>query len=149
MVDRVAKAFFHLLAQSTTLKKAASKYGMRKPTSFARRFIAGETVEEAIAAARALERQHLSHTLDLLGESVSSLETADAATRQYLQLIDAVTAAGIERNVSLKLTQLGLDVDTATAIDNMRKILERSEPAGFFVRIDMESSAHTEASLEI
>src|SRR5207249_2890687 len=108
-----------------------------------------ETVEEAIAAARALERQHLSHTLDLLGESVSSLETADAATRQYLQLIDAVTAAGIERNVSLKLTQLGLDVDTATAIDNMRKILERSEPAGFFVRIDMEGSAHTEATIDI
>src|SRR5205814_212834 len=60
-----------------------------------------------------------------------------------------VTTLGPSRNVSLKLTQLGLDVDTATAIDNVRKILERAEPAGFFVRIDMEGSAHTEPTLEI
>jgi proline dehydrogenase len=149
MLDRAAKSFFHLIARSTLLKKAASRYGMRRPHSFARRFIAGETVEEAIAAARALEQQRLLLTLDLLGESVSSLETADAATRQYVQLLEAITRCGIERNVSLKLTQLGLDVDTATAVDNLRKILERAEPAGFFVRIDMESSAHTEPTLEI
>jgi proline dehydrogenase len=149
MLDRAAKAFFHLLAQSTILKRAASKYGMRSPSSFARRFIAGETVDEAIAAARSLEQRRLLLTLDLLGESVTSLESADAATRQYVQLIDAVVKAGIERNVSLKLTQLGLDVDTATAVDNLRKILERAEPAGFFVRVDMESSAHTEPTIEI
>ena len=149
MLDRAAKAFFHLLAQSTALKKAVSRYGMRKSTSFARRFIAGETVEEAIEAARELEERRLLHTLDLLGESVSSLETADAATRQYVQLLEAVISAGIERNVSLKLTQLGLEVDTAMAVDNLRKILERAESAGFFVRIDMESSAHTEPTLEI
>ena len=149
MIDRAARTFFHLLAQSTILKKAASRYGMRRPGSFARRFIAGETVEEAITAARALEARHFLLTLDLLGESVTSLETSDAATRQYVRLLDAVVNAGVERNVSLKLTQLGLDVDTATAVDNLRKILERAEPAGFFVRIDMESSAHTGQTLEI
>jgi len=149
MLDRAARAFFQLLAQSRILKAAASRYGMRRPGSFARRFIAGETVEEAIAAARTLQERHFLLTLDLLGESVSSLESADAATREYVQLLDAIIKAGIERNVSLKLTQLGLDVDTATAVDNVRKILERAEPAGFFVRIDMESSAHTEPTLEI
>jgi proline dehydrogenase len=149
MVDRVARAFFHLLAHSTILKRAASNYGMRSGRSFARRFIAGETVDEAITAARALQEHQFLLTLDLLGESVTSLETADAATRQYVRLLDAVIAAGVERNVSLKLTQLGLEVDTATAVDNLRKILERAEPAGFFVRIDMESSAHTEPTLEI
>jgi len=149
MVDRASKTFFHLLARSGVLKKMASRYGMRHPTSFARRFIAGETVEEAIEAARALEAKRLHLTLDLLGESVTSLDTADAATREYLAVIDAVTKSGIEPNLSLKLTQLGLDVDKASAVDNLRKILERAEPAGFFVRIDMENSPYTDVTLEI
>jgi len=149
MLDSLSKTFFHLLAHSAVLKKMASRYGMRRPTSFARRFIAGESVGEAIDAAHALEAKRLKLTLDLLGERVTSLETAEAATRAYLAAIDAVTQAGIERNISLKLTQLGLDVDKAIAVDNLRKILERGEPAGFFVRIDMENSPYTDVTLEI
>jgi proline dehydrogenase len=149
MLDRASRAFFHLLARSTALKTVASRIGMRRPTSFARRFIAGETVEEAIETAHRLESRGLRVTLDLLGESVSSLDCAEAATRQYLGVIDAIVEAQIERNVSLKLTQIGLDVDTATAVDNIRKILERAEPAGFFLRIDMEGSAYTEVTLDI
>ena len=120
---------------------------MREPTSFARRFIAGETIDEAIEAARAVEARGFLQTLDYLGESVGSLAEADAATRDYLRIIDAVVAAGIGRNLSLKLTQLGLDVDRASAVDNLRKILDRAE--GFFVRIDMESSAYTDVTLDI
>lgn len=142
-----SKTFFHLLAQSNLLRRAASHYGMRHPTSFARRFIAGETVEEAIAVGRHLEEQGLLHTLDYLGESVASLAEADAATRDYLRVIDAIISAGIHRNLSLKLTQLGLDVDRASAIDNLRRILERA--VDFFIRIDMESSAYTQVTLDI
>jgi len=149
MLDRAAKTFFQLLAGSGTLKALASRYGMRRPESFARRFIAGETVQEAIEAARALETRRLKLTLDLLGESVTNLEEAEAATREYLTVVDAVVQSGVERNLSLKLTQLGIDVDKASAVDNLRKILERAEPAGFFVRIDMESSAYTAVTLEI
>jgi proline dehydrogenase len=149
MLASLSKAFFHALSRSRSLKKVASRYGMRRPTSFARRFIAGETVAEAIEAARALEARGMTHTLDLLGESVSSLEGADAATRAYIDTIDAIIQAGIERNISLKLTQLGLDADKASAVDNLRKILERAEPAGFFIRIDMEDSHHTEVTLEV
>jgi len=149
MLDAASKAFFHLIAQSTILKKLASRYGMRKPTSFARRFIAGETTAEAIEAARGVAARGMHITLDLLGESVTNLDEADAATRAYLAVIDATVKSGIERNLSLKLTQLGLDVDKASAIDNLRKILERAAPAGFFVRIDMESSAYTDVTLEI
>ena len=149
MLDTASKAFFHTLAASRVLKKAASRYGMRKPTSFARRFIAGETIQEAIEAARAIQARGLMVTLDLLGESVTNLDEADAATRAYLGVIDAITASGIERNLSLKLTQLGLDVDKASAVDNLRKILARADPAGFFVRIDMENSPYTEITLEI
>ena len=149
MLDSASKAAFHLLAQSTILKKAASRYGMRRPTSFARRFIAGETVAEAIDAARAVQARGLGLTLDYLGEAVASLAEADAATRDYLAAIDAIAASGIERNISLKLTQLGLDVDKASAVDNLRKILGRAEPLGFFVRIDMEQSQYTEVTLEV
>jgi proline dehydrogenase len=149
MLDRASKTAFHLVARSGSLKKLASRYGMRRPTSFARRFIAGETVAEAIDAARAVEARGMTITLDLLGESVTNLDEADAATRGYVEVVDAIIASGIERNISLKLTQLGLDVDKASAIDNLRKILERAEPAGFFVRIDMENSPYTEVTLEI
>jgi proline dehydrogenase len=149
MLDSASKTFFHLIAQSQTLKKLASRYGMRKPSSFARRFIAGETAAEAIEAASAVEGRAMAVTLDLLGESVTSLDKADAATRDYIAVIDAMIASGVGRNISLKLTQLGLDVDKASAIDNLRKILERAEPAGFFVRIDMENSPYTELTLEI
>jgi proline dehydrogenase len=149
MLDRASKAFFHLIARSGTLKKLSSRYGMRKPSSFARRFIAGETVAEAIESARAIQARGMGITLDLLGESVTSLDKAEAATRQYVEVIDTIVQSGIERNISLKLTQLGLDVDKAIAVDNLRKILERAQPAGFFVRIDMESSAYAEVTLEI
>ena len=147
MLDNASKTFFHLLAQSDLLRRAASHYGMRRPSSFARRFIAGETVEEAVATARDLESQGLLHTLDYLGESVASLAEADAATRDYLRVIDAVKEAGVIRNLSLKLTQLGLDVDRATAVDNLRRILDHA--FDFFIRIDMESSAYTQVTLDI
>ena len=147
MFSNASKAIFHLLAQSDTLRATASRYGMRSPSAFARRFIAGETVEEAIAAARAIEARGLLQTLDYLGESVGSLAEAEAATKDYLRVADAITQAGVIRNLSLKLTQLGLDVDRASAVDNLRKILERAE--GFFVRIDMESSAYTDVTLNI
>ena len=149
MVGGVSKAIFHLIARSGTLKKLASRYGMREASSFARRFIAGESIAEAIEAARAVEARGMGVTLDLLGESVTNLDQADAATREYVAVVDAIVRSGIERNISVKLTQLGLDVDKASTVDNLRKILERAEPAGFFVRIDMENSTYTEVTLEI
>src|SRR5262249_6340320 len=123
MLDAASKAFFHLLAQSHTLKSIGSRYGMRNPRSLARRFIAGEQAADAIVAAREVERRGLRQTLDLLGESVRNLEDAEAATREYVAVLDAIAASGIGRGISLKLTQLGLDVDKASAIDNLRKIL--------------------------
>ena len=97
MLDSASKAFFHLIAQSQTLKKVASRYGMREPSSFARRFIAGETVAEAIEAAGAVEGRAMAVTLDLLGESVTSLDKADAATRDYIAVIDAMIASTTPR----------------------------------------------------
>ena len=107
MIGYFSKAFFHALAGSRTLKQLASRYGMRRPNSFARRFIAGETVEEAIAVARTLQSRGLLLTLDYLGESVRTIDEANAATREYVRLIDVIVASGIERNISLKTLDAG------------------------------------------
>jgi proline dehydrogenase len=149
MIDRTSKAFFHLLAGSQPLKRLASRYGMASPRSFARRFIAGETLGEAIEAARRIEAQGLAQTLDYLGESVATAAEADAATREYIETVEAIVASGIGRNISLKLTQLGLDFDQDTACANLRRILEPAQKHQCFVRIDMENSPYTEATLEI
>lgn len=148
MIDATSKALFHSLAQIDLLRRLASRYGMR-PGGFARRFIAGETVEEAIAAVRDLPARSLRLTLDYLGESSATFDEAAAAGREYLHIIDAIVRSGIERNISVKLTQLGLDVDRATAVDNMRRILEPAELHGFFVRVDMENSPYTDRTLQV
>ena len=149
MLGPVSKAVFHTLAGRPTLKRLASRYGMRDARSFARRFIAGETVGEAIAAARALQASGLAVTLDYLGESVSAIAAADAATRAYVALIEQMAAAGVERNLSLKLTQLGLTVDRATCVDNLRRILDSATTHQAFVRIDMEDATFTAVTLDI
>ena len=149
MLAATSKAVFHGLARVGPLRRLASRYGMAPTSGFARRFIAGESVDEAIEAARTLGARGFGVSLDYLGESVATLELADAATRDYLAIIAQVVASGVERNLSLKLTQLGLDVDRATALDNLRRILEPAGTHGFFVRIDMENSPYTDATLDV
>ena len=151
MLDSASKAFFHLLARSGTLKKLgvalrhAPADELRAPVHRRRR-----PSQEAIEAARALEARGLMHDArpprrerhqPRRGRRGDARSTWTSSTRS--------SQSGIERNISLKLTQLGLDVDKASAVDNLRKILERAEPAGFFVRIDMENSPYTEVTLEI
>lgn len=149
MLSGLSKTFFHFLAGRPTLQRLASQVGMRRPTSFARRFIAGETIDDAIAAARAVHERGLLLTLDRLGENVTTSAEAEAATRDYLEFMQAVVHSGIDRNISLKLTALGLDVDRSGAVENLKAILERAEAQGFFVRLDMESSHYTDVTLEI
>jgi proline dehydrogenase len=137
------------LSRSRMLRRLASRYGMASSGGFARRFIAGETVEDAVAAARSLETRGRRITLDYLGESVATVEEATTAAREYGRLISVLVAAGVERNLSLKLTQLGLYIDQATCIDNLRRILEPAQRHDVFVRIDMEGSAYTAQTLEV
>lgn len=149
MVDQLSKAFFHSLAGSQILKHVASRYGMRNAQSFARRFIAGESIEEAIVAARAIEAAGMTYTLDYLGEAVSTMAEAEVAARVYLGVVERIVSAGIGRNLSLKLTQLGLTIDRATCVDNLRRILDAGAAHDFFVRIDMEDSPFTSVTLDV
>src|SRR5438067_506012 len=88
MFGAASKGFFNLLARTRILNTLPSRYGMRRPNSFARRFIAGETLSEAIEAARRVEARGLTHTPDLLGESVTTLEQAGAAARADRKDVD-------------------------------------------------------------
>ncbi|MEI6666560.1 MAG: proline dehydrogenase family protein [Acidobacteriota bacterium] len=149
MLDALSKSFFHALARSTSIESLASKYGMSSPSSFGRRFIAGETVEEAMTAARVIQDQGMLLTLDQLGESITNQAEADAAADGCLNLIDHVVAAGIDRNVSVKLTQLGLDVGTGVCTDNLRRILTLARQHDVFVRVDIENTPYIQKTFDV
>jgi len=149
MLDALSKSFFHALARSKSLERMASRIGMARPTSFARRFIAGETAEEAIDAAKTIQAKGMRLTLDQLGESVTTLAEAEAATRVYIALVEKIEAAGIDRNISVKPTQLGLDIDQAVCINHITRILDLARQHDFFVRIDMENTPYIQKTLDM
>src|SRR5882724_3517849 len=115
---------------------------------FASRFVAGESIEEGVEAARELSLRGITASLDLLGESVTVEAEAVAARDQYLRILDRMPASGAEVNVSVKLTQMGLDISEQLCVANMSAILERAAALGGFVRLDMESSAYTQRTLD-
>lgn len=116
---------------------------------FASRFVAGESVETATAAARELARVGITASLDLLGESVDDAAAARAARDQVIAMLDRMAREPeVEVNVSLKLTQLGFDIDEALCHDNLNAILDHARAHGGFVRIDMESSEYTQRTLD-
>jgi proline dehydrogenase len=114
----------------------------------ARRFVAGETVDDAIAAARELNDAGMSVTLDYLGESVHDRAEARAAADQYLEIIDRIVAEGIDGNVSLKLTQMGQDIDQEFLRTNVGRVLDQAAEHDMFVRFDMESSEYVQPTLD-
>ncbi len=115
----------------------------------ASRFVAGETLDSAIEASRPLNARGITVSLDLLGESVTSADEARAARDEVLRTLDGIASSGIDGNVSVKLTQLGLDLDGDLCAQNMHTILTKARELDVFVRIDMESSQHTERTLRL
>lgn len=113
------------------------------------RFVAGESLDTATAAAVALRNDGLTSTLDQLGEDIESPEQATAAVASYIQILQRLADNGLEPNISVKLTMLGLDFDQELARSNMRSILESAKRLSGFVRVDMEGSAHTEATMQV
>jgi proline dehydrogenase len=116
--------------------------------SAARRFVAGETIADAMGAAKELNAAGVSVTLDYLGESVSDRAEATQAADTYLEIIDAIVREGIDGNVSLKLTQMGQDIDADFLRSNVGRVLERAQSHDMFVRFDMESSDYTQRTLD-
>jgi proline dehydrogenase len=115
---------------------------------FASRFVAGETIESGVQAAVDLAAKGITSSLDLLGESVTLESEAVAARDQYLQMLDRMATARVEVNVSVKLTQMGLDIGEELCADNMLRILDKAKTLGGFVRLDMEGSDYTQRTLD-
>lgn len=121
---------------------------MKIPVYFARRFVAGETAQEAIDAVKELNRDGILATLDLLGENVASHEQADEAVEEYYRLFGLITQNKVQSGVSLKLTQLGLDLGVDSCVERMRKVLKNAKEHNLFVRIDMEGSFYTQTTID-
>jgi proline dehydrogenase len=127
-------------------------FSLIKNVGFARqmasRFVAGETIATALDAVAQLNAKGISASLDLLGESVHSEGEARATGRQYLELLDRIAERKLNANVSVKLTALGQDISDALGVEVVREVLARAKQYDSFVRLDMESSAYTDRTLD-
>ena len=140
------------LSESSAAKKIITRAPLSR--SFAQRFVAGDTLDEALQAARVLNDAGLTVSLDFLGESVQSREEAEAAAQMAVRVLEAIVREGLQANLSIKPTQLGLDIDEAFCRANVETVLRRARELGdgegeIFVRLDMESSAYTERTVAL
>lgn len=146
-VARGLRGAFLWAAQRRRLARLAAGSALTRGT--VRRFVAGETLPEALAALQRLRGRGLGTTVDVLGESVTTAEAARAAADRYLEVLAALAERGLDRNVSVKLTQIGLDVDLDGCRENLLRIVARAAELDAFVRVDMEDHRHTERTLAL
>jgi proline dehydrogenase len=144
MVTRSALIY---LSRREGLKEFAAKFGLFKKLTT--RFIAGETIDEAVAAIRDLNAHGCSASFDHLNESVGSIAETEAEVREYLDVLARIDETRIDSNVSIKLSQFGLEIDPELAYRNARRIVEDAARRGNFVRVDMEGSKVTQATIDV
>jgi proline dehydrogenase len=141
------KAAFLWLSEQPSIFRFVRRNPLAR--KLASRFVAGETADEAITTLRDLNGGNLSASLDLLGESVLHAEEATRACQTYLDVLDRIHRANANANVSVKLTQMGLDIDEQLCIRNLRSIIGKAKQYDSFVRIDMEQSSYTERTIRL
>jgi proline dehydrogenase len=115
----------------------------------ARRFVAGETLDEAITVAHELNRRRISVSLDHLGENTHDAHEAESAADDYIAIIERIQREGADANISVKLTALGLDISEALARENLTRVLNAASRYNIFVRVDMEASDYTQRTIDI
>src|SRR5213593_34137 len=135
------------LAKRENFKNVILRYKTFRDTVW--RFVAGETLQDAMRAVREANSQGIRGTLDLLGENTGSREDARNATREVLDMLDTIKAESADCNVSVKLTQLGLDLDNEFCCQNLREIVDHARGLGNFIRVDMEGSAYTQRTVDM
>jgi proline dehydrogenase len=135
------------LSRQEGLKNFAARFSLFKKLTT--RFIAGETIDEAIAAIREINSKGCSASFDHLNEGVQSVAGTEAEVTEYLSVLAKIDETGINSNVSIKLTQFGLEIDPELTYRNARRIVEEGARRGNFVRIDMEGSTVTQATIDI
>ena len=147
MLASAMRAFFLWLSNRRWLGRMAMATPLVRRMPF--RFVAGTTLDQAVEAVRALNATGATATLDVLGEAVTDRAAADRAAAAYIATIERIAAEGLDANVSIKLTQMGLDLGDEECLAVMRPIVDAGTRHGIFVRIDMEGSAYTERTLAI
>lgn len=140
------RAFFLFLSKNRFLTNLAKKYGLRFGAS---KFVAGETIEEAIKVIKVLNKKGLSVTIDYLGEFVDSEKEAYEMTENSIKAIQAIRREGLNSQLSLKLTSMGLDISDKVVLHNMRRIMDAALENNVFVTIDMEDYSRCEKTLRI
>ncbi len=145
-MEEALRSFFLRLAQNQAMIGWAKRYGLRFG---ANRFVAGETIESAIAAVAELNRQGIAVTLDHLGEFVADEAEARAAAAYCVKTLEAIHTASVDSSLSLKLTQLGLDIRRELCLENIRMILDAASAYKLWVNIDMEDFSRCQATLDI
>jgi proline dehydrogenase len=115
----------------------------------ARRFVAGETLDDAMRATRPLNSRRIAVSLDHLGENVADAREAEATAAEYISTLERIRAEGAEANISIKLTALGLDIDMALCRANLERVLSAAHERDIFVRVDMEGSDYTQRTLDL
>ena len=140
------RAFFVWLSENRVLRAVAERSSIGQRTSS--RFVAGTTVEEAMTATRSMNDLGLAVSIDNLGENVSSPEEARRSATLYHKLLDEITARGLQANVSLKLTHMGLDIDEKLAQGNVCALVAHAARSRNFIRVDMEGSPYTQRTLD-
>ena len=145
-LDRPLRAVILAAAESAAVRRIVTRYGMQLG---ARRFVAGETGEQFMAAARAANAQGFSVAATILGESVRDRDETLAITERYCALLRAFGDEGLDANVAFKLTHVGLDIDPALALENASRIAGAAAESGRTVRMDMEQSRYVDRTLEI
>jgi proline dehydrogenase len=122
---------------------------MKLPFILAKRFVAGESFDEAIPKIEQLNRKGIHSTLDLLGENVDDRATADDTVDSYSELLQSISSTGLDSTISIKLTMLGLDIDERYCRNNLFKLLDIAREYDQFVRIDMEGSDYTQQTIDL
>ena len=140
------RAAFISLSESKSLRSAAESTWIGQRLS--RRFVAGITIEDALAATQAMNKLGLSVSVDNLGENVTNADEARHSAQLYHQMLDQMSTLALNANVSLKLTHMGLDVDEAMAYEIASGMIQHSARINNFVRIDMEGSPYTQRTLD-
>ena len=135
------------LSKSNRLRRWITANGTTR--RMAHRFVPGEELAPAIEATRASNKAGMTATLDHLGENVTTREDAERARASYVEMLEAIAAQGVDANVSLKLTQFGLDVGDEFCAEQLRIVTRRATELGNFVRVDMEGSAYTDRTLRL
>jgi len=145
--EHALRTLLPALSHQRALGDAAVRIPLTRP--MVGRFVAGQSLPEALDVLERTSAEGFDTTVDVLGESVSSVEAAAAAAGRYLETLEALAGRGLERNVSLKLTQMGLDIGRDVARENVGRILRKAEELDAFVRIDMEDHTKTDATLAL